>query len=71
MYTARAKQGHTIDVYDLEFKGQRLRSCNSNIFYIPDLENVKIHPVIKSVSCLQQEIRKVKEHLTLIFKVMQ
>ena len=47
-------------MYDLDFQGQLLRSDNAFSFiYIPDLENARIYPGIKSVSCLQPDMRKV------------
>ena len=34
MNTARAKKGHTMNVCDLEFQGQPLKSCNFLTFLI-------------------------------------
>ena len=63
MYTAGATKGHTMNVCDLEFQGQPSRSRNFflNIFYILDLENVRIDTKIEFVSCLQPKIRKVTQ----------
>ena len=48
-----------MNVCDLEFQGQPSRSRDFfNIFYILDLENVRIDTKIDFVSCLQPEIRK-------------
>ena len=54
MNTAGAKKGHTMNVCDLVFQGQPLRSRDIfyNIFDIPDHENVRIDTKIEFVSCL-------------------
>ena len=62
MYTAGANESHTMNVCDLEFQGQPLRSRDFfHIIDILDLENVRIDTKINFVSCLQPEIRKVMQ----------
>ena len=64
MCTARANEGHTRNVCDLEFQGQpsRSRDCFQHFWYhIHDIENVRIDTKINFVSRLQPEIWKIMQ----------
>ena len=53
-----------MNVCDLEFQGQSSRSRNffqQFLHNILDLENVRIDTKIEVVSCLQPDIRKVRQ----------
>ena len=60
MHTTKYEEGHWIVSLTLTFKVNRQgHVTNFGLFEITDLELVRIDTKIKSVSCMQQKIRKV------------